>query len=85
MLCDGGTIGGVGSGAGSESADYETLFDLIKTLYGNAGTEVFADGDTVSTARPSRTSQLRVKDDMGGAAANRLTGLSGGVVNGSTT
>lgn len=48
LLCDGGTIGGVGSGAGSESADYQTLFDLIKTLYGNTGTEVFASGDTVS-------------------------------------
>lgn len=47
MLCDGGTIGDASSGAGSESADYETLFDLIKTLYGNTGTEVFADGDTV--------------------------------------
>jgi len=47
LLCDGGTIGGVGSGAGSESADYETLFNLIKTLYGNTGTKVFADGDTV--------------------------------------
>jgi len=47
LLCDGGTIGDASSGAGSESADYETLFDLIKTLYGNAGTEVFADGDTV--------------------------------------
>jgi microcystin-dependent protein len=48
LLCDGGTIGDASSGAGSESADYETLFDLIKTLYGNAGTEVFANGDTVS-------------------------------------
>ena len=48
LLCDGGTIGDASSGAGSESADYETLFDLIKTLYGNTGTEVFANGDTVS-------------------------------------
>lgn len=47
LLCDGGTIGGVGSGAGSESADYETLFNLIKTLYGNTGTKVFANSDTV--------------------------------------
>ena len=47
LLCDGGTIGGVGSGAGSESADYETLFNLIKTLYGNTGTKVFANNDTV--------------------------------------
>ena len=47
LLCDGSTIGGVGSGAGSESADYETLFDLVKTLYGNTGTKVFASGDTV--------------------------------------
>ena len=47
LLCDGSTIGGVDSGAGSESADYQTLFDLIKTLYGNSGIKVFASGDTV--------------------------------------
>ena len=78
LLCDGGTIGGVGSGAGSESADYETLFDLIKTLYGNAGTEVFADGDTVSLP-DLRGRVIAGQDDMGGPSANRLTGLSGGI------
>jgi len=79
LLCDGGTIGGVGSGAGIESADYETLFDLIKTLYGNAGTEVFADGDTVLLP-DLRGRVVAGKDDMGGTAANHLTGLSGGVI-----
>lgn len=78
LLCDGGTIGDVGSGADSESADYETLFDLIKTLYGNAGTEVFADGDTVSLP-DLRGRVIAGQDDMGGASANRLTGLSGGI------
>jgi len=79
LLCDGGTIGDASSGAGSESADYETLFNLIKTLYGNAGTEVFADGDTVLLP-DLRGRVVAGKDDMGGTAANHLTGLSGGVI-----
>lgn len=79
LLCDGGTIGDVGSGADSESADYETLFDLIKTLYGNTGTKVFANGDTVLLP-DLRGRVVAGKDDMGGTAANHLTGLSGGVI-----
>jgi len=47
LLCSGDTIGDVGSGADNESADYEDLFELIKTLYGNDGTEDWASGDTV--------------------------------------
>jgi len=45
--CDGTTIGAVGSGADSESADYEALFNLVKTSFGNAGTESFSGGSTV--------------------------------------
>jgi len=75
LLCNGGTIGDASSGAGSESADYETLFDLIKTLYGNAGTEVFADGDTVLLP-DLRGRVIAGKDDMGGTSANRLTNPS---------
>jgi len=78
LLCDGGTIGDVSSGADSENADYETLFDLIKTLYGNAGTEVFANGDTVLLP-DLRGRVIAGQDDMGGPSANRLTGLSGGI------
>ena len=71
LLCDGGTIGDASSGAGSESADYETLFNLIKTLYGNAGTEVFANGDTVSLP-DLRGRVVAGQDDMGGASANHV-------------
>ena len=72
LLCDGSTIGGVSSGAGSESADYQTLFDLIKTLYGNTGTKVFADGDTVLLP-DLRGRVIAGLDNMGGSSANRLT------------
>tara|TARA_R100000951_G_scaffold20757_1_gene17326 strand:- start:7073 stop:7924 length:852 start_codon:yes stop_codon:yes gene_type:complete len=78
LLCNGSTIGDASSGAGNESADYETLFDLIKTLYGNTGTKVFADGDTVSLP-DLRGRVIAGQDDMGGSSANRLTGLSGGI------
>jgi hypothetical protein len=47
LKCDGNTIGDVSSGAFYESANYEALFDILKESFGNAGTEVFASGDTV--------------------------------------
>lgn len=52
LICNGGTIGAVGSGATHESANYSQLFDLVKGssgagLYGNTGTESFASGNTV--------------------------------------
>lgn len=48
LLCNGDTIGDVSSGAVHESADLEALFDLVKNVLPNAGTEVFASGDTVA-------------------------------------
>lgn len=49
LIADGKTIGNTGSGADYEGDEYEYLFNLYKvvTEYGNAGTEVFASGDTV--------------------------------------
>jgi len=47
VICDGSTIGAIGSGADSESTDYETLFDILKSSFDNAGTESFIAGDTV--------------------------------------
>lgn len=47
LICNGQTIGKVGSGADNESADYESLFDLLKASWGNVGTESFSGGDTV--------------------------------------
>jgi len=77
LLCDGGTIGDASSGAGSESADYETLFDLIKTLYGNAGTEVFANGDTVSLP----DLRGRVIAGLGGSLIDTSATVNGAVTN----
>lgn len=78
LLCSGQTIGNVGSGADFTSADYETLFDLIKSYYGNAGTEVWADGDTVLL--PDLQGRVIAgKDDMSGTSANRLTDQTGGI------
>lgn len=47
LACDGNTIGNVSSGAYYEKADYEDLFEMLKLGYGNAGTEDWANGDTV--------------------------------------
>lgn len=78
LLCSGQTIGDVGSGADFASADYETLFDLIKSYYGNAGTEDWASGDTVLL--PDLQGRVIAgKDDMSGTSADRLTDLTGGV------
>ena len=73
LLCDGGTIGDVGSGADSENADYETLFNLLKTFYPNTSTEVWSDDDTVLLP-DLRGRVVAGKDNMGGTSADRLTG-----------
>jgi len=72
LLCSGQTIGDVGSGADLTSADYETLFDLIKSHYGNAGTEDWASGDTVLLP-DLRGRVVAGLDNMGGTSADRLT------------
>lgn len=78
QLCYGQTIGDVGSGADVENANYETVFDIVKNAYGNAGTEVFGSGDTV--LMPDCRGRVAAgQDDMGGSSANRLTNQSGGV------
>lgn len=79
LWCNGETIGDVGSGADNESADYETLFDLLKGAgYGNTGSEVFASGHTVLLP-DCRGRVVAGRDDMGGSSANRLTDQSGGL------
>jgi len=47
LLANGDTIGNVGSGATHENADFEELFELCKSYFGNAGTEDWALGNTV--------------------------------------
>jgi microcystin-dependent protein len=78
LLCGGQTIGDIGSGATSQNADYEDLFNLIKPYYGNAGTEVWANGDTVRLP-DLRGRVVAGQDDMGGTSADRLTNQSGGL------
>jgi microcystin-dependent protein len=78
LLCSGQTIGDVGSGADFASADYENLFELIKSHYGNVGTEDWASGDTVLL--PDLQGRVIAgKDDMSGTSADRLTDLTGGI------
>lgn len=56
---------------------YATLFTLVSTTFG------VGDGTTTFNLPDLRGRVVAGKDDMGGASANRLTGLSGGL-NGDT-
>jgi len=82
LLCYGQTIGNTGSGADLEDAGYETLFDIVKSAYGNSGSEIFANGDIVNLP-DLRGRVIAGQDGMGGFSANRLTNQSGGL-NGDT-
>ena len=72
LLCYGQTLGNASSGATEANDNYQALFDVIKTAYGNSGSEVFGDGDTV-TLPDLRGRVAAGKDDMGGSAASRIT------------
>jgi len=75
LLTDGDTIGNVGSGADHESADYETLFELLKTSWGNAGTEVWASGHTVLLP-DTRGRFIRSWDNGAGIDSGRSIGTT---------
>ena len=45
---DGLTIGDIGSGADFEGSEYENLFELLKGVVPNDGSELWANGDTVT-------------------------------------
>jgi len=47
LLCDGNSIGDVGSTATLTGAEYENLFNILKSVYPNQGTELFESGETV--------------------------------------
>ncbi len=72
LLCYGQTLGNASSGATEANDNYQALFDVIKAAYGNSGSEVFSNGDTV-TLPDLRGRVVAGQDDMGGAAANRIT------------
>lgn len=82
LLCYGQTIGNASSGATEADDNYQALFDVVKVAYGNSGSEVFGNGDTV-TLPDLRGRVIAGQDDMGGSSANRLTNQSGGL-NGDT-
>jgi microcystin-dependent protein len=67
LLCDGAAI--ARQAGGSDTA----LFELIGTTYGSG------DGSTTYNIPDLRGRVIAGQDDMGGASANRLTGLTGGV------
>lgn len=81
LWADGQTIGDDGSGADHESSEYEALFDLLVAdapAWGNAGTEVFADGDTVSLPDMRDRSPLGTAS-MGAGDAGRVDTYSTGL------
>ena len=64
LLCDGAAI---------SRTTYATLFALVGTTYGSG------DGSSTFNIPDLRGRVIAGQDDMGGASANRLTGLTGGV------
>tara|TARA_B100001093_G_C26711790_1_gene963751 strand:- start:435 stop:1226 length:792 start_codon:yes stop_codon:yes gene_type:complete len=64
LLCDGAAI---------SRSTYSTLFGIVGTTYG------VGDGSSTFNIPDLRGRVIAGQDDMGGASANRLTGLTGGV------
>ena len=64
LLCDGAAI---------SRSTYSTLFGVLATTYGSG------DGSSTYNIPDLRGRVIAGQDDMGGASANRLTGLTGGV------
>lgn len=75
LLAKGETIGNLTSGATYAAEDLETLFDIVKLNYGNAGTEVFANGDTVNLPDP-RGYIIRTLDQGAGIDSGRAIGTT---------
>lgn len=75
LLCDGTTLGKSGSGADHEGAAYEPLFDMLKAMAPNAGTESFDGGDTVQLPDLRGRTPIGL-DTLGGSDAGRVTGAS---------
>jgi len=82
LLCYGQTLGNASSGATVANDNYQALFDVVKAAYGNGGSEVFGNGDTVNLP-DLRGRVVAGQDDMGGSSADNLTNQSGGL-NGDT-
>jgi hypothetical protein len=74
LFLNGRTLGNPTSGADVASNEVEDLFNIVKTLPGNTGSENFATGDTV-TMVDARQRVPIVKAASGGASA--LGGIGG--------
>lgn len=83
LLCYGQTLGNASSGATEANDNYQALFDVIKAAYGNSGSEVFSNGDTVNLP-DLRGRVVAGQDDMGGVSADNLTNVAGDGLNGDT-
>lgn len=70
LICDGATIGNVGSGATFAKATYQTLFNRIRFGWGNAGTEVWASGHT------AKLPDLRHRTLIGANSASTPAGVN---------
>lgn len=71
LKCDGSTIGSSSSSATYKGAKYRTLFDYLKSSWGNLGTESFDANQTVLL--PSLRGKVLVGED-----ASHTLGTSGG-------
>lgn len=76
-LMYGQTVGKAGSGAVLAGADYEPLFDALAGSVPNTGAEVFATGG-LRVIPDMRGRGFIGRDNMGGAAANRVKNTGAG-------
>lgn len=72
ILMIGETLGNTQSGADHASQAYRNLFDILKDVDPNAGTEDFDNGDTV-TIPDARGRGFLIMDSLGGSSANVVT------------
>jgi microcystin-dependent protein len=77
-LSGGGTVGNATSGATFAGPQYREIFEILKTVSPNTGTEVFAAGDTVDLP-DMRGRTVAGHNSMGSASSGRLTSAGGGV------
>jgi len=73
LLTNGYTIGNIGSGAQYESSTFEILFELLKTSWGNLGSEIWGTGGTVKLP-DTRGRFIRSLDNGKGIDAGRVLG-----------
>lgn len=71
LLCNGDSIGDIGSGADHENADFEDLFGYLDTDFGHTPSDTWANGGTI--ALPDARDRALM-----GASATKTLGSAGG-------